>query len=101
MVIRAIMLVLESVEKRHILLPAHKDRSRDATSGPINRSVFFWLTSLFLYGYRNILGLHDLYPMDKKLKSERLYKSFEEAWQRGLSPENSHLSLCTSVLILS
>ncbi|KAF4311832.1 Metal resistance protein YCF1-like protein 2 [Botryosphaeria dothidea] len=82
MVIRAIMLVLESVEKRRILLPAHKDRSRDATSGPINRSVFFWLTSLFLHGYRNILGLHDLYPMDKKLKSERLYKSFEEAWQR-------------------
>ncbi|KAL1619695.1 hypothetical protein SLS56_010027 [Neofusicoccum ribis] len=76
------MVVLESVEKRYILLPAHKDRSRDATSGTFSRSVFAWLTSLFVHGYRNILTLDDLHPLDKKLKSERLYKSFEQAWDR-------------------
>ncbi|GME55520.1 Metal resistance protein YCF1-like protein 2 [Neofusicoccum parvum] len=82
MITRAIMVVLESVEKRYILLPAHKDRSRDATSGTFSRSVFAWLTSLFVHGYRNILTLDDLHPLDKKLKSERLYKSFEQAWDR-------------------
>ncbi|KAF6819357.1 ABC multidrug transporter [Colletotrichum sojae] len=78
--LRAAMIVIESTEKRRILVPEHKGYSREVTSGTFNRSVFFWLTSLFVNGYRNILKLDDLYPLDPKLASEPLYGKLAEAW---------------------
>ncbi|KAF5511663.1 ABC transporter atnG [Colletotrichum siamense] len=78
--LRAVMILLESTEKRRILVPQHKGYSKEVTSGTFNRSVFFWLTSLFINGYRNILKLEDLYPLDPKLASEPLYKKLADAW---------------------
>ncbi|KAF9876316.1 ABC transporter [Colletotrichum karsti] len=80
--LRAVMILLESTEKRHILVPQHKGYSKEVTSGTFNRSVFFWLTSLFVNGYRNILKLDDLYPLDPKLASEPLYEKLAEAWDK-------------------
>ncbi|KAI8221422.1 ABC transporter atnG [Colletotrichum sp. SAR 10_99] len=77
--LRAVMILLESTEKRRILVPQHKGYSKEVTSGTFNRSVFFWLTSLFIDGYRNILKLEDLYPLDPKLASEPLYKKLADA----------------------
>ncbi|KAI8314010.1 ABC transporter atnG [Colletotrichum sp. SAR11_59] len=77
--LRAVMILLESTEKRRILVPQHKGYSKEVTSGTFNRSVFFWLTSLFINGYRNILKLEDLYPLDPKLASEPLYKKLADA----------------------
>ncbi|KAI8175262.1 ABC transporter atnG [Colletotrichum sp. SAR 10_66] len=77
--LRAVMILLESTEKRRILVPQHKGYSKEVTSGTFNRSVFFWLTSLFINGYRNILKLEDLYPLDPKLASEPLYKKLAHA----------------------
>lgn len=81
--LRAVMILLESTEKRRILVPQHKGYSKEVTSGTFNRSVFFWLTSLFINGYRNILKLEDLYPLDPKLASEPLYKKLADAWDQG------------------
>ncbi|EXF80647.1 ABC transporter [Colletotrichum fioriniae PJ7] len=80
--VRAVMILLESTEKRRILVPRHKGYSKEVTSGTFNRSVFFWLTSLFINGYRNILHLDDLYPLDPKLASEPLYRKLAEAWDQ-------------------
>ncbi|KAK1463361.1 ABC transporter [Colletotrichum melonis] len=80
--VRAVMILLESTEKRRILVPEHKGYSREVTSGTFNRSVFFWLTSLFINGYRNILQLDDLYPLDPKLASEPLYRKLAGAWDQ-------------------
>ncbi|KXH25809.1 ABC transporter [Colletotrichum simmondsii] len=76
------MILLESTEKRRILVPEHKGYSKEVTSGTFNRSVFFWLTSLFINGYRNILQLDDLYPLDPKLASEPLYRKLADAWDQ-------------------
>ncbi|KAI8155534.1 ABC transporter [Colletotrichum sp. SAR 10_70] len=81
--LRAVMILLESTEKRRILVPQHKGYSKEVTSGTFNRSVFFWLTSLFINGYRNILKLEDLYPLDPKLASEPLYKKLADAWDQA------------------
>ncbi|KAI3540901.1 ABC transporter [Colletotrichum abscissum] len=80
--VRAVMILLESTEKRRILVPEHKGYSKEVTSGTFNRSVFFWLTSLFINGYRNILQLDDLYPLDPKLASEPLYRKLAGAWDQ-------------------
>ncbi|KAK1689141.1 ABC transporter [Colletotrichum godetiae] len=80
--VRAVMILLESTEKRRILVSQHKGYSKEVTSGTFNRSVFFWLTSLFINGYRNILRLDDLYPLDPKLASEPLYRKLADAWDQ-------------------
>ncbi|KAK1728546.1 ABC transporter [Colletotrichum acutatum] len=80
--VRAVMILLESTEKRRILVPEHRGYSKEVTSGTFNRSVFFWLTSLFINGYRNILHLDDLYPLDPKLASEPLYRKLADAWDQ-------------------
>ncbi|KAL0941776.1 ABC multidrug transporter [Colletotrichum truncatum] len=80
--LRALMIIFESAEKRRILVPQHKGYSKEVTSGTFNRSVFFWLTSLFIDGYKNILKLDDLYPLDPKLASEPLYRKLADAWSQ-------------------
>ncbi|TLD19247.1 hypothetical protein PspLS_09793 [Pyricularia sp. CBS 133598] len=80
--IRAIMLILESTEKRSILLPELKGCSHEVTSGPLNRGVFFWLSTLFLRGYSKVLSLNDLYPLDEAMVSEVLYGRLAEVWDK-------------------
>ncbi|OHW98638.1 ABC multidrug transporter [Colletotrichum incanum] len=80
--LRAVMILLESTEKRRILVPQHKGYSKEVTSGTFNRSAFFWLTSLFINGYRHILQLDDLYPLDPKLASGPLYRKLADAWDK-------------------
>ena len=77
------MLTLESTEKRSILEARYKSYPPEATSGTFSRGVFWWLSSLFLTGYRNLLTLEDLFPLQKKLYSQTLQEQFQEAWDRG------------------
>jgi len=83
--LRAVMLLLETVGKRRILVTRHKNHTREATSSPLSRTVFFWLTSLFLKGYKKILVLDDLYPLETDLQSKTLHKTLTNAWEMGSS----------------
>uniref|UniRef100_A0A0D2Y3K9 Multidrug resistance-associated protein 1 n=1 Tax=Fusarium oxysporum (strain Fo5176) TaxID=660025 RepID=A0A0D2Y3K9_FUSOF len=47
-----------------------KQHSPEETSGIWNLGVFFWLNTLFMKGYRVILTLESLYPLDKALTAE-------------------------------
>ena len=77
------MLLLESAEKRSILIPKYKEYPLEATSGLFSRSVFWWLSTLFLQGYRNVLVLGNLFTLDKDLYSEVLYERLQLAWENG------------------
>jgi hypothetical protein len=81
--LRLVMLVLESTEKRRILIPGYKGVAKEETSSTLSRSVFLWLAPLFLKGYKKILGLEDLDLLNTKLRSEPLYQRLQEAWQEG------------------
>ncbi|KYK57377.1 ABC transporter [Drechmeria coniospora] len=80
--LRVVMLLLESTEKRSILLDEHRHVAPESVAGPFNRGVFYWLTPLFLAGYRKILGPRDLYALDDELKSETLAKIMSDAWEK-------------------
>ena len=96
--LRSAMLLLETVGKRRILLPHHKSQTKEATSSPLSRTVFFWLTSLFLKGYKKILSLEDLYPLDTDLKSETLRKALADTWEQGnRTPLNPSIQKLTSM----
>jgi len=84
--IKFALLVLESIEKRAILLSAFRSYSFEATAGILNRCFFWWLNPLFRRGLRKTLSLDDLYPLDKHLLSGCLDGLLNSAWLRGVTP---------------
>lgn len=81
--LRCIILVLESTEKRRILLEPYLAYPEETTSGPFSRGVLLWLRSLLFSGYKKALALHDLPPLDGDLGSEMLANRLRHAWSKG------------------
>lgn len=81
--LRALMVVLESTEKRSELIEEGRGYSRESTSGAFSRGGFFWLTSLFLKGYQKTLNMDDLHPLDKGLYATKLQRELEAVWEKG------------------
>ncbi|KAG9506491.1 hypothetical protein J7337_000023 [Fusarium musae] len=71
------MVCLESRQKEKWLGWDVKQHSPEETSGIWNLGVFFWLNTLFMRGYRVILTLDSLYPLDKALAAETHQKLAE------------------------
>lgn len=82
-VFKLALLVLETVEKRKILISSDKTISKESTSGPFSRGFFVWLNSLLVSGWATVLTNNDLPAIYEKLSSERLAVRFGKAWQRG------------------
>ncbi|KAI1029090.1 hypothetical protein LB504_012951 [Fusarium proliferatum] len=68
--LKALMIYLESRQKEKWLGWDMKQHSPEETSGIWNLGVFFWLNTLFMKGYRVILTLESLYPLDRALEAE-------------------------------
>jgi ATP-binding cassette, subfamily C (CFTR/MRP), member 1 len=85
-VAKTVLICLEEVPKRGLLTEKYRDAALESTSGGINRTVFWWLQSLFRKGFSEILFLHDLSPIHEKLASRKLLLSLEKQWYRSKSP---------------
>lgn len=83
--LKALILVMESVSKRRILKAEYQSYPPEATSGIINRSLFWWINPLLWMGYSNFLSIEDLYNLDKHLISERVHQRMETAWNKGIT----------------
>lgn len=83
LVVKAIILVLESTEKRRYLNTEDQKRSPEETSGLLGRSIFVWLNKLITMGFRKILIMDDLYPLDDEMAAESLQTRFVKAWRRS------------------
>jgi ATP-binding cassette subfamily C (CFTR/MRP) protein 1 len=82
--VKAITIVLESMRKERWLNWDRKDHSPEETAGLYGLGVFSWLNSLFLRGYKTVLGISDLFPLDRNMSSEKL----EAALQRRIEAGN-------------
>ena len=80
--IKLALLFLEAQGKATYLRPPFRSLPPEATSGIFNQSFFWWLNSLIHAGFRKLLSLKDLYNIDGELRSERLRKRLQEAWNR-------------------
>jgi hypothetical protein len=78
------LLVLETIEKRNILISDGKGLSRESTSGPFSRGFFVWLNSLLISGWATVLTNNDLPTIYEKLSSEKLAVRFGKAWRKGM-----------------
>lgn len=82
--LRLALILVDSADKRSILIAKYQLFSKETTASTISRSVFWWLGPLFLGGYKRNLSLDDLYALDPKLESEALYRVYQEAWETGM-----------------
>lgn len=70
------ILLLEARQKTRADPWDEKQHSPEETSSLFSLSVFSWLNRLFVTGYRNVLGLSDLYALDTALDARKLHESF-------------------------
>lgn len=77
------LLVLETIEKRSILVSSSKLPSLESTSGPLSRGFFVWLNSLLISGWATVLTNNELPAIYEKLSSEKLALRFHNVWSKG------------------
>jgi ATP-binding cassette subfamily C (CFTR/MRP) protein 1 len=70
--VKAVVIILESVQKKRWLGWDAKDHSPEETAGLYGLGAFIWLNSLFLRGYNKLLTMDDLYPLDQQMLAVRL-----------------------------
>ncbi|KAK1504420.1 uncharacterized protein CCOS01_16872 [Colletotrichum costaricense] len=93
--VKAVMLALEETPKRAYLPDSEKDVAVECTTGVVSRSLFWWLNGLFFQGFRLLIGLEDLGPIDPKFDSTVLLGRLDRVWSRAA--KNSKWSLIRSV----
>lgn len=88
--VKVALLVLETVEKRTILIDSGKAApSKESTSGPLSRGFFIWLNPLLITGWATVLSNQSLPTIYEKLASKKLEARFSKRWDKGLMPATS------------
>jgi hypothetical protein len=72
------ILLLEAQRKSKWVNWDEKEHSPEETSGIFSLGVFFWLNDIFLDGWKKVLTIKDLYPLDSSLSAESLHAKFLE-----------------------
>lgn len=78
-VLKGVLLVSESWEKANWLLFSKEKISPEETSSLPSLGVFAWLYRLFMNGFRGVLSLESLYPLDSVMSTEFLAERFQIA----------------------
>ncbi|KAJ6438338.1 ABC multidrug transporter [Purpureocillium lavendulum] len=88
------LLVLETVEKRSILIDGRAP-SQESTSGPLNRGFFVWLNPLLITGWATMLTNNALPTINERLSSRCLEARFAAKWDRAAAGRKPSLFLTT------
>ncbi|RSM15280.1 hypothetical protein CEP52_000842 [Fusarium oligoseptatum] len=94
------VLVLETIEKRKILITVDHAPSKESTSGPFSRGFFIWLNSLLFSGWATVLTNNDLPAIYEKLSSEKLELRFGKAWQKATRRSKKPSLFVTTIRVL-
>ncbi|POR31166.1 ABC transporter C family member 12 [Tolypocladium paradoxum] len=94
------LLVLETVEKRSILIDTSSEPSEESTSGPFSRGLFVWLNPLLITGWATALTNKDLPAIHERLSSKKLEASFVDKWDRATSRTKKPMLFLTTVNLL-
>jgi ABC-type multidrug transport system fused ATPase/permease subunit len=70
------ILLLEAKRKSRWVSWDEEEHSPEETSGIFSLGVFFWLNKIFLEGYKKVLTIKDLYPLDSSLNGQSLHEDF-------------------------
>ncbi|KAK2611865.1 hypothetical protein N8I77_005186 [Diaporthe amygdali] len=76
--LKAGILLLEAQRKSKWVSWDEKEHSPEETSGIFSLGIFFWLNRMFFEGYRKVLRIKDLYPLDSTLGGKALHDEFSK-----------------------
>lgn len=84
--------MLEEVPKRSHLGKNHLRNAvgGESLSGFWSRSLFIWLNSTFLLGFRSLLDVRDPENLGPDLDADRLYAQFRQVWDKSKSASTMH-----------
>ncbi|KAH7175419.1 P-loop containing nucleoside triphosphate hydrolase protein [Dactylonectria macrodidyma] len=71
--VKVIILCLEAVPKTRWIHWNASEHSPEESSSVFSLGVYYWLNRLFWHGYRDVLVIDDLYPLDAGMASQGLY----------------------------
>lgn len=74
--LKLVILLFECYPKDAWLAWDVKTHSPEELSSIFSISVYFWLNKLFLHGYRKVMAISDLYPLDSALDCQKLHACF-------------------------
>lgn len=97
--VKALAFALEARAKTSQLM-ASETPSSEERAGPISKTFFLWLNSLFLAGYKGTLQPPDVGQIDKTLYAENLVKKFAPIVEGAKGKWPSTLFLYLEKLIL-
>ncbi|KAH8666519.1 putative ABC multidrug transporter [Xylariales sp. PMI_506] len=82
--VKLVIFALEAKQKtKWVRWDTKEPHSPEETTGIFGLGVYFWLNSLFIDGYRGVLRVNDLYPLDHAMRGQLLYERF----QKHITPE--------------
>lgn len=81
--VKILVFTLEVTEKRHLLLPEWQNESPEATSGVINRALFIWVNDVFIRGFKTLLTVNTLTPLDAEILSASRPATLIERWEKS------------------
>lgn len=83
--LKFVLLVLEEVPKRTLFYNSGYV-GKEAISGFWNRSVFWWLNTTLITGYRSLLVVDTLEELDPKFDSVVLLSRLDQVWKPSKMP---------------
>lgn len=81
--IKVLVFLLELFEKRRLIRPQWREASKESTGSVYNRSLFIWLNSLFVQGFRKLLTVDVLPPVDSHILAASKPAQLSERWENG------------------
>ncbi|KAJ4254441.1 hypothetical protein NW762_010039 [Fusarium torreyae] len=77
-VVKAFIVFLETFSKTKWIHWNADEHSPEESSSVFSIGVFAWLNKLFIRGYKGVLTIDDLYPLDENMASSRLHRRFSK-----------------------
>ncbi|KAI1855105.1 hypothetical protein JX265_012293 [Neoarthrinium moseri] len=86
-VLKAALLLLEAQSKARWISWNAEKHSPEELTGLFGLGAFFWLNQLFFAGYKRVLQVGDLFPLDQSMATEALQQRFLESTSSSDSNE--------------
>jgi hypothetical protein len=80
---KALLFILETKEKRSLIRLPWRTPSVETTSGAISRALFLWLNRTFVQGFRSLLTVDTLAPLEDCILAASDAEMISERWDRG------------------
>ena len=93
-VVKVVMLILESTEKRSLLKKGFEKSPIEETSGVFNRTLFWWLNPLLWKGSQITLTVDDLPALDEDLRAASNPQILLEKWGKGKKSPGYSFLIC-------